>query len=77
MAAAEAQAQAPIILALRDAAEAGDWLAFIAAEQAMWDLYHQGGVKLDPTALPPEVCLAWHEVMRTLLEQGGEIGEDS
>ncbi len=73
--AAKASQQAAIIHALREAAEAGDWVAFMAAERAMWDVYHQGGIKLNPGALPPEVALAWHEAMRALLERPIKIEE--
>ncbi len=70
-----APAPAPIIQALREAAEAGDWAAFIRAEAEMWDVYHQGGIKLNPSALPPEVALAWHEAMRAMFERPIKIEE--
>ena len=72
----QAGGQAAVILGLREAAGAGDWLAFLAAEAKMWGAYHEGGVKLNPSALPPDVALAWHEAMRAMIERYGESGEE-
>ena len=61
--------------ALTAAANASDWEAFQAAEMAMWDAYHRGGIKLDPSALPIEIEYAWRESMRILIEDTWKIGD--